>query len=319
MHNLKNEIQNWIGVFGGTIIMCVGFVIFINPYNIVPGGVYGASIVLHNLFPYIQVGTFGYFFDIPLLILSMWLLGKRLGLKTIASSLSTPLFMNGLSWLVYPNEQALQNLDPAQLLDGRLNLESNLILAVIMGSVLIGIGCGIIVRCGATSGGTDIIGLLLQKYAHIKFSRAIMLVDSFVVLFGLIVFTAMHNGATNSLTLMFYSLIAIWICSQAVARTLNGSKDDKIMFVISNQNLHTLHDYILHDMDRSATLIKSSGLYSGEDKEMLFIVISYKEVQRLKYIVNQADPSAFVVVTDAYDTYGEGWKSLPKENEIHPE
>ncbi len=316
---MRSEIRSWIGVFLGTLIVCVGYVLFINPYNIVPGGVYGASIVLHNLFPNIQVGTFGYFFDVPLFIISVWLLGAKLGMKTLVSALTLPLFMNALSWFIYPDAESLQTLNPAAMLGGRLNLENNLMLTVVIGSVMIGVGSGIIVRSGATSGGTDIVGMLLQKYARIKFSRAILLVDGCVVLFGLIVFSLMTKDEADSFILSFYSLIAIYIISIAIGRTLNGPKDDKMVFVISNKDLKKLHDYILKDLDRTATLIKSSGLYTGEDKEMLFIVVSYKEVQALKYIVKQADPRAFVIVTDAYDTYGEGWKMLPNENEVVPE
>ena len=91
------------------------------------------------------------------------------------------------------------------------------------------------------------------------------------------------------------------------------------MFIISDQNLNELHQYILKVLDRTATLVKGSGLYTRKDKEMVFLVISYKEVQMVKRKVKEVDPRAFVVVTDAYDTYGEGWKALPNEDESQPE
>lgn len=316
--NLQKEIKSWTGVLLGTFIMSAGYVFFINPYNIVPGGVYGMSIVLHNLFPNIQVGTFGYFFDIPLLLLSVWLLGARLGIKTLASALSTPVVMNSISWLVYPNEEALQSLSPDLLCGGRLDLSQHLILAVIIGSLVIGVGCGLIVRSGATSGGTDIVGMLLQKFAHIRFSQAIMMADGCVVLFGLVVLSTMADNS-NSIILSLYSLIAIYLIAKAISYTLNGRNDSKMVYVISNSDLSILHKYILQDLDRTATLVKSSGLYSHEEKEMLCIVVSYKEVMRLKQVVKQADPNAFVIVTDAYDTYGDGWKPLPDMNEVQPE
>ena len=113
---MNKTIRAWINILLGCFILASGFVFFINPYNIVPGGVYGASIVLHNLFPSIQVGTFGYMFDIPLLILSVVLLGSKLGVRTIAAALTTPLIMNLLTTLVYPTREALEALDPTQLL-----------------------------------------------------------------------------------------------------------------------------------------------------------------------------------------------------------
>lgn len=313
--------KDWINVFLGTAVMCLGFVFFINPYNIVPGGTYGCSIVLHTLFPTIQVGTFGYFFDIPLLILSVLLLGSKVGAKTLASVLSTPLIMNGLSLLAYPSQEALQALDPSQILYGYLDLSNHILLAVFIGSALIGLGCGIVVKAGATSGGSDIVAMIMQKYMNMRFSRAILIVDGIIVLFGLFVFsyTALSgsgNPGSPALVLSFYSLISIYIVAEVIARTINGSKDDMVIFVISDHELTSLHEYILGPMDRTATLIKSQGLYTHQDKEMLCIVVPYKEVQAVKRKVREADPRAFVIVTDAYDTYGEGWKPLPEMGEV---
>ena len=112
---IKKQLISWLGIFVGCTIMAAGFVFFINPYNIVPGGVYGASIVLHNLFPSIQVGTFGYMFDIPLLIISVVALGSKLGGRTIAAALSTPFIMNALSYFAYPTQEALESLNPSVL------------------------------------------------------------------------------------------------------------------------------------------------------------------------------------------------------------
>ena len=116
-----------------------------------------------------------------------------------------------------------------------------------------------------------------------------------------------------------YSLIAIFVTSRVLAYVINGEKNDKILFVISDMRLTALHDYILKDLDRTATCIKSSGLYTNVDKEMLFLVVSYKEVVGIKQKIREVDPKAFVVVTDAYDAFGEGWKELPMAGEVQPE
>ena len=322
MTKRQKELASWMGMFPGCAIMAIGFVYFINPYNIIPGGVYGASIVLHNIFPSIQVGTFGYMFDIPLLILSVLLLGGKLGSKTIVAALTTPMMMNVLSYLSYPTKEALQSLDPSQLLGGYLDFSNQLVLPVVIGAVLIGIGSGVIVRCGATSGGTDIVAMMLQKFAHLRFSKAILMVDGLVVLFGLIVLGmgfGNDGGSRTAVMLSFYSLICIYLSSRVLARTINGSQDDKMIFIISGQELDELHTFILKKLERTATLIKASGLYSGKEREMLFLVVSYKEVHVVKQKVKEVDPLAFVVVTDAYDTYGEGWKPLPNKDDIQPE
>ena len=323
MNKLKENVSSWMGIFVGCSIMAIGFVFFINPYNFVPGGVYGASIVMHNLFPSIQVGTFGYMFDIPLLILSLVLLGAKLGARTIVASLFTPFVMNVLSELVYPTQEALQSLDPSLLLGGMLDLSDHLMLACLMGSVLIGVGCGIVVKSQATTGGTDIIAMILQKYANIRFSNGILIVDALVVAFGLLVIGFGIGTADDSTQpswhLSFYSLIAIYVISRVLAYVINGAKDDKLVFVIGSGDMTELNRFILEDLDRSATYIKSRGLYSNKEKEMLFLVVRNKEVTSVKHKIKEVDPRAFVVVTDAYDTFGEGWKPLPSKGEIQPE
>ena len=323
MNKLKENVSSWMGIFVGCSIMAIGFVFFINPYNFVPGGVYGASIVMHNLFPSIQVGTFGYMFDIPLLILSLVLLGAKLGARTIVASLFTPFVMNVLSELVYPTQEALQSLDPSLMLGGMLDLSDHLMLACLMGSVLIGVGCGIVVKSQATTGGTDIIAMILQKYANIRFSNGILIVDALVVAFGLLVIgfgIGIADDSTQpSWHLSFYSLIAIYVISRVLAYVINGAKDDKLVFVIGSGDMTELNRFILEDLDRSATYIKSRGLYSNKEKEMLFLVVRNKEVNSVKHKIKEVDPRAFVVVTDAYDTFGEGWKQLPSKGEIQPE
>lgn len=333
IQKIKKEIKSvqninwwtsWLGVFIGCTIMSAGFVFFINPYNIVPGGVYGASIVLHNLFPSIQVGTFGYFFDIPLLILSVLLLGAKLGARTIVAALSTPLIMNLLSKLAYPTTEALHALDPTQLLGGSMDMSNHLMLTTLMGAVLIGIGCGVVVKNGATTGGTDIVAMIMQKFTHIRFSTAILLADATVVGFGLLIIGFgiggnIEESSQPSWHLSFYSLIAIFVSSRVLAYVINGAKDDKIIFVISDIKMHELHCIILQELERTATRIKSSGLYSNKEKEMLFIVVSHREANIIKHRIKEVDPRAFVVMTDAYETFGEGWKPLPSIGEIQPE
>lgn len=315
--------MDWLGIVIGCTIMAAGFVFFINPYNIVPGGVYGCSIVLHYLFPSIQVGTFGYMFDIPLFILALVLLGTNLGARTFIAAMMTPTIMNTLTLLSYPNQESMEKLDPTQLLGGVIDMSHDLMLTCIIGATFIGVGCGIVVRSNATTGGTDIVGMMLQKFCHIKFSNGVLLTDGLVVLFGLLVIglgIGQANTENNgSWLLSFYSLISIFISSRVLAFTINGNKDDKLIFVISEKPLHELHNYILNDLERTATLIKAQGLYTNGDKEMIFLVCKYKEVNNIKHRIKKADPTSFVIVTDAYDTYGEGWKSLPDAGDIQAE
>ena len=313
--------RSWLLIFVGCSIMGAGFVFFINPYNFVPGGVYGAGIVLHNLFPSIQVGTFGYMFDVPLMCIAVRVFGGKFGARTVLAALYTPGFMNILTRLVYPDEAAVRSLDPALLLDGRLDLSNDLLLTCIMGAVLVGVGQGLVVRQQATTGGTDIVGMLLQRYAGSKFSTGILLADGAVVLSGLVVIgfgLGTDQPAEGGWMLTLYSLITIYAASRVVAYMLDGASYDKLLFIISDKHA-MLKEFIIRDLDRSATYIKSKGMYTDASREMIFLVVSRKEVRLVQHKIKELDPTAFVVVTDAYDTYGEGFKQLPSADEIQAE
>lgn len=312
--------MSWMSIFLGCAIMAAGFVFFISPYNIVPGGVYGASIVMHNIFPSVQVGTFGYMFDIPLLLVSFLCFGRTFGARTIIAAMTTPGLMNIISRCVYPTKEALEQLDPSQLLGGVLNLQGDLMLATIIGSVMIGAGVGIVVRNQATTGGTDIVAMIMQKYFHVSFSKGVLMADAFVVLSGLAVIgfglgsseTAHDAGWMLSL----YSLVAIYISSRVIAFVIDGASYDKMVFIVSDGHREELRNLIVGELDRSATYIKASGMYTGCERDMLFLVVSRKEIQMVQHRVKSIDPKAFMVVTDAYDTFGEGFKPLPEADKI---
>ncbi|WP_304581767.1 YitT family protein [uncultured Alistipes sp.] len=313
--------RSWILIFVGCSIMGAGFVLFINPYNFVPGGVYGMGIVLHNIFPSVQVGTFGYMFDVPLMFTALLVFGGQFGTRTVLAALYTPGFMNILTRLVYPTEEAVRSLDPALLLNGHLDLSNDLLLTCIMGAVLVGVGQGLVVRQQATTGGTDIVGMLLQKFCGIKFSTGIFLADGFVVMSGLAVIgfgIGTGEASANGWMLTLYSLLMIYASSRVVAYMLDGASYDKLLFIISDHH-DQLKRFIIGDLDRSATYIKSRGMYTDAARDMIFLVVSRKEVRQVQHKIKEIDPRAFVVVTDAYETFGEGFKQFPDKNEIQAE
>ena len=309
--------REMITIVIGCAMCAVGFVFFINPYNIVPGGVYGMGIVLHNIFPSIQVGTFGYMMDIPLLTIAIILFGKQFGGRTLFAAFITPGIMNIISAAVYPTKEALQSLDPSQLMGGAINLSDHLMLACILGGTIIGAGLGLVVRSNATTGGTDIIAMILNRYLHIPFSRGVLIADSFVVLAGLIVIgfgVGTDGGEAGGWLLSLYSLICIFVTSRVIDYVIDGASYDKLLFIIGNTHSEPLRQYIINDMERGGTYIKASGMYSKDEKEMIFLVVSRREVAQVQRKIREIDPTIFLVVTDAYDTYGEGFKPFPEKD-----
>lgn len=301
-------IRPWLQITLGCFVVAMGFVVFINPYKMVPGGVYGSSIVLHQLWPELQVGTYGYILQIPLMIITTLLVGKKLGVRTLYTVLVTPLFMNIATWLAYPTQEAMQSLDADMLFGGGMNLNDHLIIAAVFGGLLVGAGSGLIIRNQSGTGGTDLVGMILNKYLRIKFTRAILYVDATIILLGLVV--------THSLLLSFYSLIAVVMINISIGYTMNGSRDAKIIYIICKEHTVDISHYILKDLDATATLIPCLGLYSGEKKDMLMLVVRDKMVPRIVKSINERAPEAFLIVADAYETFGLRWRKFPEKDEL---
>ncbi|MBR4844498.1 MAG: YitT family protein [Alistipes sp.] len=320
--SVKESVTDWrwwlsiAQIVLGCLLVAIAFVVFINPYNLVPGGIYGLALVLHNLFPSIQVGTFGYMFDVPLICTALILFGGTFGGRTIFASFLTPGIMNLLDYLVYPNKEAIEALDPSLLLGGQIDLSSHLMLAAIIGGVFSGIGVGIVIRNNAATGGTDITGMLLHKFAKMKFANGVLLSDAIIVLSGLVVigFGVGIEGPGQGVMLSLYSAICIFVNAKVLGYTIDGASRDKLLYIICEEHSAKMREYILNDLNRGGTYLKAKGMYTDHDKEMIFLVVNRKEVRNVQHKIKEFDPKAFVVVTDAYDTFGQGFKPFPEEN-----
>ena len=302
----------------GCLLVALAFVVFINPYDLVPGGIYGLALVLHNLFPSIQVGTFGYMFDVPLICTALILFGGTFGGRTIFASFLTPGIMNILDYLVYPNQAAIEALDPALLLGGQIDLSQHLMLAAIIGGCFSGVGVGLVIRNNAATGGTDITGMLLHKFAKMKFANGVLLSDALIVLSGLVVIgfgVGLPDGKEGAgLLLSLYSGVCIFVNAKVLGYTIDGASRDKLLYIITDEHSKDMRHYILNELNRGGTYIKAKGMYTENDKEMIFLVVSRKEVRHVQQKIKEFDPHSFVVVTDAYDTFGQGFKPFPQED-----
>lgn len=292
--SVSKVIISWAGVFLGSLLIAVAYVLFNTPYNITPGGVYGLGIVINHFFPDIMVGTIGLSLDIPLLITSFIIFGKGSGFKTIAAALILPILMNTFTLLV-------GGTDPALILNGKIDLSNDILLASIFGGILTGIGLGIIVKSNATSGGTDVIGMIMTKYLKMPFSKSMLIVESCVVLSGLIVF--------GNWTLPLYSLISLFITSKLIDIMIDGTSTDKLLFIISDKH-EVIKDFILNDLDRGGTYLKASGMYTKSDKMVIFVVISRNQLPMVRDLIKKIDKGAFMTVVNAHEILGDGFKGF---------
>jgi uncharacterized membrane-anchored protein YitT (DUF2179 family) len=288
---LKKRILEYGMIILGAFILATGFVFFINPYNIVPGGVFGIGIVVHHLIPAIPIGTFGLALNIPLTLIGIRILGPKFGIKTILGMVLTSAFMDGLTYFIGEN-------DPLKLAD-------DLLLASIFGAILLGVGLGLIFRSRATSGGSDIVAMMFAKYSNLPVGQLLIIIDSTIVLFGLLIF--------KDWKIPLYSWLVIYITGQVIDIVLKGISYDNAMMIVSEKH-EEIKDKIITGLERGGTYLKGEGLYTGKEKNVIFVVVSRRELTILKNWINQIDKDAFVTVIDTREILGEGFRQLEPEN-----
>ena len=268
----------------GAFILAAGFVLFITPYKIVPGGVYGISIVLHYLFG-TPVGLVALCFDIPLTIIGIKFLGPRFGFKTVLGFSLTAVFTDTLTYF--------WGFKPL--------VEGDALLSSIFGGVMAGVGLGLIFRSRATSGGSDIIAMIIAKYTRLPLGMLMIYVDSAIVLIGLVVF--------QDWKIPLYSWIVIYITGKVIDVVLEGVSYDKSLFIISERH-EEIREKIINNLGRGGTLIEGKGMYNMAEKKIIFTVVSRRELSILEEYIHEVDPKAFLTVLDATEILGEGFKSL---------
>jgi len=280
----KKWLINYSLIIIGSFILAAGFVLFITPYKFVPGGVYGISIVLHYLFD-TPVGLVALAFDIPLTIIGIKVLGPRFGVKTVLGFVLTAFFVDGLTYL-YGYEPLVEG-DP--------------LLSSIFGGVIIGFGLGLIFKAKATSGGSDIVAMIVSKYTRLPLGQLMIVVDSIIVLIGLIIF--------KDWKIPLYSLIVIFVTGKVIDVVLQGISYDKTLFIISDK-YELIRDKIINDLNRGGTYIRGEGMYNHQERTVIYTVVTRRELALLQDFVHQVDPEAFLTVINANEILGKGFKSL---------
>ncbi len=293
----KKWITDYMYILVGSFILAAGFVFFVTPHRIVPGGVYGIAIVVHyiseGIFPFwpdgFPIGLFGLILNIPLTIAGIRILGPRFGVKTIVGFVLTSVFIDGITWL-----------RPA----GNAPLVEDVLLSCVFAGVLIGFGLGLIFKSRATSGGSDIIAMIIAKYTHLQLGRLMIYVDSVIVLFGLIAF--------RDWAIPLYSWIVIYITGKVIDLTIEGVSYNKALMIISRKH-EDIKDKLLLDLERGGTYLQGEGMYTGEEKRIIYTVVSRREVAILEEFISNIDPDAFITIMDTKEILGEGFQNLKQK------
>jgi len=267
---------NIAGIALGCFIAALALNLLLVPNQIAPGGASGLAVVLTHLFK-IPVSVILLVINVPLFILGWFVLGPRYGINTLAGLLLLPAFV------------ALTEQYPP--------VTNDLLLAAIYGGILLGIGVGIVFRSQGTTGGTALAAQILHKFTGFTVGQTLLGIDFIVVALAGIVFDA---------ELAMYALIALVVSIRVIDMVQQGLRRAKAAFIIS-ANPGAIAAAVMEQLQRGATLLDGHGAWSGKKREVLLVVMNSNEVSKLKALVTDQDPQAFVIVTEIHEVLGEGF------------
>lgn len=273
---LRSGAKDYSLIVVGAFLQALSYVVFLAPYKIVPGGVYGISIVLHyvtkGMFPLfpdgLPMGVTALCFNIPLMILAMKKIGLSSGPKTVVTFLLISIFTDTLSYVV----------------GGEPLVENDNFIAGFYGGAILGLGVTCIFRAQSTSAGTDVLARVIANNSNLKVSNMIMVLDSVVVLLGLIVF--------RDWAVPLYSWFTIFVYGKIV-EMFQTENPNRAVFIVTRKT-QEMKALIVDKMGMRGTFIHGRGMYEGNETEIIFTIAERKDMPRLKDEVKEIDPHAFV-------------------------
>ncbi len=309
---LKQQILSYALLVLGSALFAVGDVMFVNPYHLAPGGVYGLANVFNALWGW-KISVAGICMDIPLLIIGTIILGPKFGVKTVISVILIPVFTYilestwGYAPVIHGGSVAADTQSALYYIakDGSQSwFMPDMFLNTVVSGLIYGLAIGIVFRSGATSGGSDIIAMIAHKYTKISLGTLVLIVDSIISLTTL--------AAFEDIRLPIYSIILIFIESKIIDLVVEGVKSYKTAFIVTDK-IDEVRDFIIKDLDRSGTVFAGTGLYQGAERKMIYVTLNRSDLVKLKANLRFLDPNAFVNVIESSEIMGNGFKALPTE------
>lgn len=277
--SVRSELKNSLFIIAGLLIASVGYRMYLIPNQVVNGGFTGVGQLLNHALG-VGVGTVNIVLNVPLFLVSMRSMGLRFGVRSLIAMLLLSLLIDHMPL-------------PAATDD--------LLLAAVYGGAISGIGLGLVLRGNATTGGTDMLASLLHRVIPtLKVSYAIFFFDGLVIIASAFAFEPQAA---------MYGLISTFLCNVLIDLVLEGPNSAHSYFIISD-NSDAIAERILRDMDRGVTALEAMGMYSHAHKRVLLCVVNRFEAMRLRRIIFEVDPKAFVIANKAYEVLGEGFKPM---------
>lgn len=281
----RESIKEFALITIGIFLVAISVVYFFEPNNIAAGGITGLAIVINHYIPFISIGPLVLMMDAILFIVALIVLGAKFGAKTIYSSflLSTSM------WL-------MQTFIP-------INITNDLILATIFGTLISAVGMAIVFNANASTGGTDIIAKILNKFFHIEIGKSLLIVDFLVTLLGAVTF---------GINIGLYGLLAVIINGVVIDNIIAGFKTKSEITIISEKNKE-ISKFILGDLERGCTFIKGIGGFTRKDTSILYTVLDRNEFIKLKNKIKEIDKNAFITVGEVHEVMGEGFMGIDED------
>jgi uncharacterized membrane-anchored protein YitT (DUF2179 family) len=284
----KRDVWDYVLILFGALFQAFALRLFLIPAELVSGGISGLAQLL-NHFTAFPIGMMVLLGNIPLFILGwQYLGGPRFVVRTILSILAFSIFTDVLVFFL-----------PAQ------GVTNDLVLNTIYGGLLLGIGLGVVYRGRGTSGGSDILGRILNRRFNMTISQAYLITDSLVVLGAGFVF-----GWTKAL----YGLVLIYVSGLAAETALQGTNVIRSAMIVTTHT-DAIAQAIMRDLERGVTILSGTGAYTGEPRNVIYCAVSRMEINRLKILVHDIDPKAFMVIGHAQEALGEGFTPLKLEDQ----
>jgi len=288
---IKTIAIDYFAINLGLMIAAIGIGLFLVPAQIAAGGVSGIATIIYHYAKF-PVGMTMLILNIPLFLLGLKVFGRAYGAKTLFGTVMMSVYIDLFRAFI----------DPSKLID--FTKGGNMVLAPIFGGIILGIGLGIVMKFGGSTGGTDILAMTLQKYLKIPMGYAMMSIDVIVLITAATVF-GLEKG--------LYAIIGLFTIGTMINKVFEGISYSKLVYIISDE-YEEIREMILVDLTSGGTAINGEGLYTNEDKRLIMTVMRNKEIHELNTRVHEIDPKAFVIVSEVYEVLGEGFKELNKNN-----
>ncbi|MZK49627.1 YitT family protein [Clostridium beijerinckii] len=279
----KSKFREYLIITFGIILVALSIEYFYAPNNIAAGGVTGIAIIINAVIPSFSIGVVSFVLNGLLFIVALIFIDGKFGVKTIYASL-------GLSVIIWAIERFIKP----------VAITNDLMMATIFGTLISAFGMAIIFNENASTGGTDILAKMLNIFFHLDIGKSLLLVDFVITLASAFVF---------GVDVALYSMLSIILLGLIVDRVIEGFNACKSIFIISKSN-YEISRYIIDTLDRGCTFINGVGAFTEKETNILYAVLSRNQFIKLKKLIKDVDPDAFITVGEVHEVLGEGFNDI---------